>query len=375
MPDIFLPFPFAEPDMLAAMLGPDRAETLDLRPAEARGLALRADPRGARVALCRDPGARAEGMVLRRPEKETAERLRFVLTGFGGWRPVVAPTTAGAAEAMLAPLETAPAAPWPAAPEPEWRVHLAEAAAEIAAFHGARAAEDLAGLLPGISFRALARARGAAEAAPAAHRRGFRRDEIETTALDRPYASYFAVEEHRLRHPRFDGRTSPELLRAVWASGDAVTLVPFDPGRRAVLLVEQFRPGPFARRDPCPWCLEPIAGRCDAGETVEETARREAEEEAGLALGRMERIAGYYSSPGTIAEHLTSFVGEADLSGAGGVHGLAEEDEDIRTLVLPLEEALRLVETGEINNGPLVLTLFWLRTEAERLARDWAQPA
>lgn len=57
------------------------------------------------------------------------------------------------------------------------------------------------------------------------------------------------------------------------------------------------------------------------------------------------------------------------------MHGLAEEDEDIRTLVLPLEEALRLVETGEINNGPLVLTLFWLRTEAERLAREWAQPA
>lgn len=375
MPDIFLPFPFAEPDMLAAMLGPDRAGTLDLRPAEVRGLALRADPRGARVALCRDPAAAAPGAVLRRPEKETAARLRFVLTGFGGWRPVVAPTTAGAAEAMLAPAETAPPAPWPAAPDAEWRAHLVEAAAEIAAFHGQREAEDLPGLLPGISFRALARVRGAAGGAPVTQRHGFRLDEVEPVALDRPYASYFEVEEHRLRHPRFDGRLSPEVLRAVWASGDAVTLVPFDPVREEVLLIEQFRPGPYARRDPCPWCLEPIAGRCDAGETPEETARREAQEEAALTLGRIERIGGYYSSPGTIAEHLTSFIGEADLSAAGGLHGLDAEDEDIRAIILPLAEALRLVETGEANNGPLIISLLWLGREAERLKRAWGQAA
>lgn len=370
MPDVFLPGPFGAPDLLAAILGAEVA--LDLRPAEAKGLALRADPHGARVTLSRAKGETAPGMLLRRPPAEIAARLRFVLSAFGAWRgPVVVPTSAGPAEAMLLPPEDAPAQPWPETPDPDWRAHLAEAAAEIAALHGARDADQIPNLMRGISFRALARVRGRAVAAPVERRHGFTADQIETVSLDRPYVKYFAVEEHRLRHPRFDGRMSELVDRAIWASGDAVTLLPFDPVRREVLLIEQFRPGPFARRDPCPWCLEPVAGRCDAGEDAEATARREAREEANLTLGRIARIGRYYSSPGTIAEHLTSFVGEADLSEAGGLHGLAEEEEDIRVLVLPLEAALGLIETGEVNNGPLLISLLWLRAEAERLIRDW----
>ena len=145
------------------------------------------------------------------------------------------------------------------------------------------------------------------------------------------------MEEHRLRHRRFDGGMSDALDRAVFTSGDAVTVLPFDPRAGSVLLIEQFRAGLHARRDPHPWCLETVAGRCDRIEPPEATARREAREEAGLELGRLERIAGYYPSPGTMAEFITAFVGEADLGGAGGTHGLAEEHEDIRALVVPLE--------------------------------------
>jgi hypothetical protein len=64
-------------------------------------------------------------------------------------------------------------------------------------------------------------------------------------------------------------------------------------------------------------------------------------------------------------------VGEADLGAAGGVHGLASEDEDIRAFALPLGEAMALVALGEINCGPLLVTLLWLEREAARLAEDW----
>lgn len=372
MPDLFLPGPFAEPDMLAAILGPG-ADPLDLRPAEARNLALRIDPLGARMALTRTPGETAPGAVARKVPGETADRLRFALAAFGAWRSVLAATTAGPAEVMLAPPGEAPGGRWTRTPDPDWRAHLVEAAVEIMPFFGAREAGEIRGLLRGVSFRALARVRGPASAAPVRVRRGLTIAGIEAVGLERPYAKYFAVEEHRLRHPRFDGRMSPVVDRAVWASGDAVTILPFDPVRREVLLIEQFRPGPYARRDPCPWCLEPVAGRCDAGEDPEETARREAREEANLSLGRIARIGRYYSSPGTIAEHLTSYVGEADLSRAGGIHGLAAEEEDIRVIVLPLEAALGLLETGEVNNGPLLISLLWLRSEAGRLAGAWGQ--
>jgi nudix-type nucleoside diphosphatase (YffH/AdpP family) len=114
-----------------------------------------------------------------------------------------------------------------------------------------------------------------------------------------------------------------------------------------------------------------VAGRCDALEPPEATARREALEEAGLTLGRLERIAAYYPSPGIISEFITAFVGEADLSAAGGLHGLPDEHEDIRAVVVPLDAALAAVASGEIDNAPLILSLLWLARHQDRLRREW----
>jgi nudix-type nucleoside diphosphatase (YffH/AdpP family) len=370
VPDIFLPGPFADADMLAAVLGdgppPDRV------PAALVGHGLRADPHGARLALVAGPGETVRGAVAA-VAPEAAARLGFALAALGaGAREVRVETTSGPATAFVATRASAPAAHWPEAPDPEWRAHLAEAAAEAMSQFGRRDPAAAAALMQGIGYRALARVRGRADAAPVRRRTRFAPDAVEPLALDRPYARYFSIEEHQLRHRRFDGRMSAPIERAVFTSGDAVTVLPFDPARRRVLLIEQFRAGPFARRDPHPWCLEAVAGRCDPGERPEATARREAREEAGLALGRIERIAAYYTSPGTMAEHITAFVGEAALDGAGGVHGVAAEDEDIRVLVLPLAEALELAAAGEVNNGPLLISILWLGREADRLAAAWS---
>ena len=227
-------------------------------------------------------------------------------------------------------------------------------------------------LLAGIAIRALARARGPMTLVPRRLGAGLGADDVMPEARDFTYARYFGVEEHRLRHRRFDGGMSEMLHRAVFTSGDAVTVLPYDPRAGTVLLIEQFRAAPWVRRDPHPWFLETVAGRCDRAEPPETTARREAGEEAGLALGRIERIGGYYPSPGVAAEYITAFVAEADLGAAGGTHGLAEEHEDIRALVVPLEAALAALEAGEIRNAPLMLSLLWLDRHARRLRDAWA---
>jgi nudix-type nucleoside diphosphatase (YffH/AdpP family) len=114
-----------------------------------------------------------------------------------------------------------------------------------------------------------------------------------------------------------------------------------------------------------------VAGRCDRTEPLEATVRREAQEEAGLVIGRLERITSYYPSPGIMSEYITAFVAEADLSQAGGVHGLAEEHEDIRSFIVPLEAALAAADAGEVNNAPLLLSLWWLDRHADRLRAEW----
>lgn len=185
--------------------------------------------------------------------------------------------------------------------------------------------------------------------------------DVQIVAQTVPYQDFFAVQETHLTHRRFDGTTSAVIKRAAFISGDAVTVLPYDPVRKRVLLVEQFRAGPLARRDAQPWSLEAIAGRIDAGETPEDAARREAAEEAGLTLGPLRQIAAYYPSPGAMNEYLYSFVAICDLpDGIAGIHGLASEAEDIRGHLIGLDHLMDLVRTGEINNAPLILTAQWL---------------
>jgi ADP-ribose pyrophosphatase len=369
--ELFVAFPFAAPEVLEALLGKVPSAVAARLP----GHAPRQDGVGLRVALVADPDASAEGTVVACPP-EAAARAAFVMGAFGAVPvPVEVETSAGPVEAVA---HVAVGTAWAAGAAAAGSVGcsarqglLARMVAEIAGHAGERAPAEMDALLHGIGFRALARLRGREQATPSRLRRPHGREQVEPVSARYGYARYFGVEEHRLRHRRFDGAMSGVLDRAVLASGDGVTVVPFDPHTGCVLLVEQFRAGAFARDDPNPWFLEAIAGRCDRLEPVELTARREALEEAGLTLGRLERAAAYYTSPGVAAEFITAFVGEADLSGAGGVFGLAEEGEDIRALVVPFDEALSAIETGEINNAPLMLTLMWIAQHRARLEAAW----
>lgn len=161
---------------------------------------------------------------------------------------------------------------------------------------------------------------------------------------------------------------SPAVTRAVFLSGDAVTVLPYDPVRDRVLVVEQFRAGPYGRGDANPWQLEAVAGRIDPGETPEQAARREAVEEAGLHLGALEDVARYYPSPGICAEFLYSYVALCDLpDGSAGVFGVAEEAEDIRGHLIGFDDLMGLVSSGEIGNAPLLLSILWLQRERARL--------
>jgi ADP-ribose pyrophosphatase len=193
-------------------------------------------------------------------------------------------------------------------------------------------------------------------------------DDVQVAARRLAYAKFFAVEEWQVAWRQFDGTLNVPVERAVFVSCDAVTVLPYDPIRDRVLLIEQFRAGPMARGDAGAWQLEAIAGRIDAGETPEQAGRREAVEEAGLTLGALLPVAQYYPSPGIMTEYLYSYVGLADLpDGIAGVFGQADEAEDIRGHLISFDRMMELVASGEIANSPLILTALWLQRERARI--------
>ncbi|MBY6200161.1 gamma-glutamylcyclotransferase [Maritalea mobilis] len=183
-----------------------------------------------------------------------------------------------------------------------------------------------------------------------------------------PYDGFFTVEEMRARFRRFDGAGDHLVDRAVFNVADAVTVLPYDPVRDRILLIEQLRFGALAHGDRSPWLLEPVAGMIDAGEAPEVSARRETQEEAGIDLGDLHFVARYYPSPGGIAQVLYSYIGLADLpdevTGTGGHPG---EGEDILSHLVPFDLAVEMLEGGDMVNAPLVISMQWLIAHHDRL--------
>ncbi len=155
--------------------------------------------------------------------------------------------------------------------------------------------------------------------------------------------------------------------------GHAAAVLPYDPVRDRVVLIEQFRIGAAAAEARGgPWLLELVAGIIEDGESPERVVRREAVEEAGCELGEIEPVCDYLVSPGGTSEQTCLFVGRVDLGAAGGVHGLDAEHEDIRVHVVDAGEAIAMADDGRIANAAGIIGMFWLARHRERLREAWA---
>ena len=192
--------------------------------------------------------------------------------------------------------------------------------------------------------------------------------------LDREvaYQGFFRIDRYRLRHRLFAGGWSKELTREVFERGNAVGVLLYDPPRDALVLIEQFRLPAYLAGFPA-WQLEIVAGIVDRdGESEAQVARREAQEEAGLTIeGEVVPIHRYLTSPGGSTETVALFCGRVDSRDAGGIHGLAGEQEDIKVVVKSYRETMQLARADKINNGFTLVALYWLAAHRARLRRRW----
>lgn len=187
------------------------------------------------------------------------------------------------------------------------------------------------------------------------------------------YKGFFSLLEYRFQYRKFDGSLSNTVSREILERGHAVVLLAYDVKLDQVVLIEQIRIAAIETQQ-SPWILELIAGMVDhEGESLEEVARREAKEEAGIDIGRCKPIINYLASPGGLTEQLHIFVGETDATKAKGIHGLADENEDIKVHVVTREQAYQWVESGLINNAASIIALQWLQLNYQTLRQAWSK--
>lgn len=185
---------------------------------------------------------------------------------------------------------------------------------------------------------------------------------------DYSFNNLFRVIRARLQHQRFDGCMSEEITRINFERGDSVGVLLYDPGEDAVVLVRQFRYPVYASIDPegikegdtqQAWLLEVVAGIIDPDHNAVEIASKEILEEAGYVVREdLRPIATIFPSPGGSSERIFLFLGLVDkgdrLNSGGGLPSLGE---DIRVESLPFQEAMTMIDRGEINDAKTIVAL------------------
>ncbi len=317
-----------------------------------------------------EQGAQADGVLVQGLDDGGRDRLAFYEGGFDyDLRTQTVTTSEGEERQALVffPQSDAwrPGKPWSLETWVEdWGAISMLAADEVMAWYGRANAAAIARSFPAIRTRAWARL--------AARQRGIGDD--RNTARDvvvhrhtRAYVDYFGMDEIDLQHRQHDGTMGPALHRSGLMQGAAVIVLPYDPVRDTVLLVEQFRPPVFLIDDPEPWMWEPVAGMIDPGETPEQAAHREAMEEAQVHLTALEYAGGAYSSSGSSTEYVHLYVGLGDLTGTVENGGLASEGEDIRSTILSFDAFMEKVDAHVFKDLPLLSLAHWLARHRERL--------
>ena len=194
----------------------------------------------------------------------------------------------------------------------------------------------------------------------------FGRRDVDVLSRRTLHGGYIRVDELLLRHRLFGGGESGEIRRELIVRPRGVGILLYDPGRREAVLVRQFRVG-MIDEERGPWMLELVAGMVDGGEDPLQVARRESREESDIDPVKVIRICDYYNSPGVGNERITLFCGQVDASTAGGIHGLATENEDIEVVVVPCDDLVAAVESGLINNAMTIIAVQWLQLHESEL--------
>jgi nudix-type nucleoside diphosphatase (YffH/AdpP family) len=223
--------------------------------------------------------------------------------------------------------------------------------------------------------RAWASAQAATTDRPAALRRVARSGDVTVTERADPLGRFFKLQGFDVSHRRFDEGHQGPLPREVFVGIDAVLVLPYDPVRDRVVLVEQIRMGALERGDPNPWMLEPVAGMIDAFEMPEQAALRETLEEAGLDV-TLRHVSSFYPSPGNATDYFYCYIGLCDIPDVDRyTGGLETEQEDLRLHVLALDDALTHVQSGEIAAGPGIMLIYWLALHREALRLEFTPAA
>jgi len=194
--------------------------------------------------------------------------------------------------------------------------------------------------------------------------------QIEVINKELVYSGFFRLEKYLLRHSLYAGGWSEQISRELFVRGSCVAVLLYDPITDQVVLIEQFRIGAIAQPERA-WLMEIVAGAIEDGETAEQVAYRESLEEAGCEIQALMKVYEFFTTPGGVGEKITLFCGKVNSANVGGIHGLADEGEDILVRCVDFADAYQMLSTAEIESAIPIIALQWLALNRAQLRAQW----
>ena len=311
-------------------------------------------------------GSEAHGLVLKNLSDVDVERLNYYELGFDYvLSPTYVETNVGPAEASAYFCNNSDMATKKSWSYDHWLSDHSEvqyiAAKEFLDFFDTKYGDTAQAMYNKIFKRAEVYANEAANLSKVIENGPENSINIQVENIQREYLGFFALNQISLKYSQFDGDISELKNRVILMGSEASLILPYDPVLDKVLLVEQFRIGPFCRGDRAPWVFEPVAGIIEVGETPDEAAKREVFEEAGLEVTQLVKMGSGYPNPGEATSYFYNYIAIVDLSEySPGIYGAKNEGEDIRTHVIDFKTVLNWSVSNKLRVLPLNTMVLWL---------------
>lgn len=195
---------------------------------------------------------------------------------------------------------------------------------------------------------------------------------FEILKRERMYEGDCRADRYQVRHEKMANRGTDSYAREIFTIGPVAAVLPYDPLRHEIVLVEQFRAGAMVAGEKNPWILEPPAGLICPPDTPEKTARTEAWEEARCVIKELIPLFRMHPSPGNVSQLTRIYAGRTSTEKIGGICSISEVNEETRPRVFSVGAISGLLSRGRIVNGVTIIALQWMLLNHELLNKKWA---
>ena len=172
------------------------------------------------------------------------------------------------------------------------------------------------------------------------------------------YSGFFKMNEITLKYKKYDGSWSNNIKRELFGGAQVSAVLPYDPIKKEIVLLQQFRPGTISK-NVNNYLNEIVAGIIDPGEDAETTAKRECLEETGCEVKKLIPIQNYFPAPGSSESFYHLFLAEIETFEGERIMGLNSENEDILVKSFKIDDIKDKLKNGEIINGLSLIALQW----------------